>query len=449
MSCSNISDVRSGFREEDSAPVVFASGKHGRSSDACKTHQSVQERGKRGFAALDRGLSRSEEGLVPDNESDLGGEQSRVRHINHGHLYKAASLNRSLTFSEEDFLLGVSKGPKRAVSSSQLPGKGILKNKEPHADIRKAKSMEVLSPRVSAGHAPSGPKGTPQGGEQAKANVMQGKLNFSAFLDEITKQVISPSALTILGVNSGHGTGRTPGPAPTPGPVQPQLPPKRPRESSGGDRQQRPRQQQAARGPRKASGGSLPESLISYAARTQQGSPPPHHPPRSPSHCAPHESHTDRRPWPAGGSVSGDRWTRGGPPLEEEGTSPEPGQPKPRGPRTQPPPAPHGQHAPPGPQHQPPAGHRGPAPRARGGGAPGIGSESSSTASDSPRARGSASTASGHGSPPSGRQPAQHGQQPRSLVITQRPEGGMKAVLLGAEAQAEAVGCLSLCLCTL
>jgi len=275
MSCSNISDVRRGFREEDnSTPVVFATIKHGKNSGVCsKTHKSVQKRGKRGFASLDRGLSRSEEGLVPGNESDLGGEQSRVRHINHGHLYKAASLNRSLTFSEEDFLLGVSKGPKRAVSSSQLPSKGILNNKEPHADIRKAKSMEVLSPRVSTGQGPSGQKGkrTPQGErEQAKANVMQGKLTFSAFLDEIRKQVISPSALTILGVNSDQGTGKTPAPAHTPGPVKPQLPPKEHRESSGEDREQRPRQEKAARSPRKQSGCSLPDNLISCSEEPAQ-----------------------------------------------------------------------------------------------------------------------------------------------------------------------------------
>ncbi|CAG09758.1 unnamed protein product [Tetraodon nigroviridis] len=113
------------------------------------------------------------------------------------HHHNSSRSNRT-----EDILLGVTGGPKRAVSSSQLPSKGILKNKEPHADIRKAKSMEVLSPRLSKGQEPSGQKGrgiTQTQTEQARANFVQGKVQFSAFLDEITKQVMSPSDLSILG----------------------------------------------------------------------------------------------------------------------------------------------------------------------------------------------------------------------------------------------------------
>ncbi|KAK9518180.1 hypothetical protein VZT92_023493 [Zoarces viviparus] len=425
LSCSNISDARRGFREDDSrAPVVFATIKHDENDPVCsEIHESVQKRGKRSFSYLDRGHSRSEEGLLQGNESDLGGEQSRVQHINHGHLYKAASLNRSLAYSGEDFLLGVSRGPKRAVSSSQLPGKGILKNKEPHTDIRKAKSMEVLSPRVPKGQDPSGQKGkgTPQVEiEQAKASFVQGKLQFSAFLDEITKQVISPSALTILGVNNDKSTGKTPAPAQSPGPVKPQLPPKKHRKSSG----EGPRQETAARSsPRKQSDCSLPDKLIPYAARNHDGSPPPHYYPHSPSRNTHHESsRKDRRPSPTGGSVSGDRYGRGCPHLTDgTSTSPEPSQPKQRRHRKQQHTASHSQYTQHLPQQVLPGpGHRGPAgspPSSAQGVGPGIGSESSSTKSDSSRVRDTASTATSHNSEQSGRHQSQHVKQHRDPLL--------------------------------
>ncbi|XP_037317789.2 uncharacterized protein si:ch211-276i12.4 [Pungitius pungitius] len=419
LSCSNISDARRGFREDASAtPIVFATVKHGNKGGVCsEMHEGVQTRGKQGFACLDRGLSRSEEGLLQGNESDLGGEQSRVQHVPQGHLFKAASLNRSLAFSEEDFLLGVSKGPKRAVSSFQLPSKGILKNKQPHTDIRKAKSMEVLSPRVPKGQGPGGQKGKGSSAqvEQAKANFVQGKLQFSAFLDEITKQVISPSALTILGVGKDKSSVKAPAPAQAPGPVKPQLPPKKHRKSLGEDREQRPRQEMAARdGPRKQSDSSLPDKLISYAARNHHGSPPPHYCPSSPGQNAPQESRRrDSRPSPTGGCASGERYARGAPHLTDcTSTSPEDNQPRQRRQRKPQPAAPHGQYTQHFPQQQPQqgpagAGHRGPAspPVSSGQGTgPRIGSESSSPKSDSSRTRDDASTATSHSSEQSSRQ---------------------------------------------
>ncbi|KAF1384829.1 hypothetical protein PFLUV_G00124210 [Perca fluviatilis] len=428
LSCSNISDVRRGFREDDSSePIVLATIKHNKNGSVCnEIHKSAQKRGKRGFASLDRGHSRSEQGLLQGNESDLGGKPSRAPHINYGPLYKAASLNRSLAFSEEDFLLGVSRAPKRAVSSIQLPSKGILKKKEPHTDIRKAKSMEVLSPRVSE-QDPSGQKGkgaTQVEIEQTRANFVQGKLQFSAFLDEITKQVISPSALNILGVtNNNKTTGKIHAPAQTPGPIKPQLPPKKNRESSGEDREQHlkqpSRQEKAAcSSPRKLSECSNPDKLISYAARSHHGSPPPHHHPHSPSHNTHHESsRKDRRPSPTGGSVSGDRYGRGGPYLTDgTSTSPEPSQPKQCHHRKQQPTASHSQHTQHFPQHQPQQvhpgpGQRGPAsspPSSAKGVGPGLGSESSSTKSDSPRARDTASTATNHSPEQSGPHQSQH-----------------------------------------
>ncbi|XP_056239542.1 uncharacterized protein si:ch211-276i12.4 [Seriola aureovittata] len=429
LSCSNISDARRGFREDDSSePIVFATVNHGKKGSVCSEIQaSSQQRGKQGFASLDRGHSRSEEGLLQGNESNLGREKSRAPHMNYGPLYKTASLNRSLAFSEEDILLGVSRGPKRAVSSSQLPSKGILKNKEPHTDIRKAKSMEVLSPRVSKEQDPSGRKGkgiTQAEIEQAKSNFVQGKVQFSAFLDEITKQVISASDLTILGVNNNKTTGKTPFPAPkTPSPVKPQLPPKKHRESSGEEREQHPkqhsRQEKAARSSsRKPSVCSDPDKLISYAARNHHGSPPPHHHPQSTSHNTRHgSSRKDRRPSPTGGSVSGDRHGRCGPHLTDgTSTSPEPSKPKQRHHRKQQPTASHSSHTQHFHKHQPQQVHPGSGPRgptssppssAQGAGA-GHGSESSSTKSDSSKARDTASTANSYSSEQSGRHYSQH-----------------------------------------
>ncbi|KAI3351679.1 hypothetical protein L3Q82_020510 [Scortum barcoo] len=423
LSCSNIADVHRAFRENDSSePIVFATIKHGKKGSICsEIHESSQKREKRGFSSLDRGQSRSDEGLLQGNGSDLGAAQSRVPHMNYGPLYKTASLNRSLAFSEEDIVLGVSRGPKRAVSSSQLPGKGILKNKETHIDIRKAKSMEVLSPRVSQGKDPSGQKGkgiTQVETEQARRNFVQGKLQFSAFLDEITKQVISPSALTILGVNNNKATGKTPVPAQTPGPVKPQLPPKKHKGGLGGERdqdlRQDSRQEKTARGSsQKQSDCSNPDKLISYAAKNHHGSPLHHHYPHS-HHGS---SRKDRRPSPTGSSLSGVRYAKCGPHLTDgTSTSPEPSQPKQHHHRKQQPTASHSQQTQHFPQYQPQQVHPGPGyrglagspPSSAQGVGPGLGSESSSTKSDSPRARDTASTATSHSSEQSGRHHSQH-----------------------------------------
>lgn len=414
LSCSNISEVHRGFREDDgSEPIVFATIKHRNNGSVCsETHGSAQKRVKRGFPCLDRGHSRSEEGLLQGNESDLEGEQSRVPHNNYGPLHKAVSLNRSLAVNEEEFLLGVSRGPKRAVSSSQLPSKGILKNKEPHTDIRKAKSMEVLSPRVTK--QPIGQKGKRKV-VQARSTFVQEKLQFSAFLDEITKQVISPSALNILGVNKDKATVKTHAPPPqSPGPVKPQLPPKKHRGSLGEVREQKQHNNRPEKAPRsssrKHSDCSNPEKLISYGDRDHHGSPPPHPYPRSPSQNSHHESsRKERRPSPTGGSVSGDRYGRCGPQLTDgTSTSPESIQPKHHQHRKQQPTTSHGQSTQQYPQHQPHPGfgHRGLVSQGVG---PAHGSESSSSKSDSPWGRDTASTATSHSSELSGRhQPQQH-----------------------------------------
>ncbi|XP_035016440.1 uncharacterized protein si:ch211-276i12.4 [Hippoglossus stenolepis] len=440
LSCSNILDVRRGFQEDDSSePIVIASIRHGKQVSVCdEIHGSSQQRGKPGFSSLDRGHSRSEEGLLQCNESDVAGEQSRASHMNYGPLYKTASLNRSLAFSEEDILLGVSRGPKRAVSSSQLPSKGILKNKKPNTDIRKAKSMEVLSPRVSKGRDASGQKGkgtTQTEIQKARSNFVQGKLQFSAFLDEITKQVISPSDLTNLGVNKNKSTGKTAATAPqTPAPVKPQLPPKKHRQSLAEEREQHPqqhnRQEKAARSSsRKHSDCSNPDKLNSYVARNHHGSPPPH----QQAHPASHNTHLgnipkDRRPSPTGGSVSRDRYGRCGPHLTDgTSTSPEPSQPKQhhhRKPQHTAAHCPQTQH----PHHNPPlqvhpdSGHQRPAsspPSSAQAAGAGVGYESSSSKSDSSRARDTVSTVTSHTSEKSGRQHSQymgHSKQHRDTI---------------------------------
>lgn len=389
QSCSNIADVRRGFREDSgSEPVVFATIKQGKNISVFSQLHGSQETGKP-LSCLDRGHSRSEEALQQENVCKHDGRQSRELHVTSRPLYKTTSLNRGLTFSTEDILLGVSGGPKRAVSSSQLPSKGILKNKEPHTDIRKAKSMEVLSPRLSKGQDPSGQKGkgmTQAETEQARANFVQGKLQFSAFLDEITKQVMSPSHLSILGVNN-KAAGK---PAALPqscDPVQPQLPPKNYRKSSGEDREPNPKRQENSipGSSRKHSDSSNTDKLLSYAAKAHQGSPPPHPYPHRPRHNT--RSRKERRASPSRGSLPEDGYTRSLHVTDGTSTSPEPAQPKQRHHRKQPPAAPYTQHPQtfilPQPQQVPTAG-------------PGHGSESSSTKSDSSRTRDTASTATSH-----------------------------------------------------
>lgn len=268
-------------------------------------------------------------------------------------------------------MLGVSKGPKRTVSSVQLPSKGILKNKEPHTDIRKAKSMEVLSSRVAKEPSLAGQKATgPQADlEKARDNFVQEKLKFSAFLDEITKQVISPSDLKTLGLNTNKTTGFSQ--SEPPDPPKPQLPPKKHRESSVEGKEQKHKSKQAkptSHSSRQHSDPGKFDKLSSYAVTNHHGSPPPHN-----SHHK--SSRKDRRPPPSevlGYGRSGLHLTDG------TSTSPELIQPKHR---HKPQPAPR--HPLP---HEPQRAHCCPA-------AAGLGSESSSSKSDSPRTRETVSTA--------------------------------------------------------
>lgn len=277
--------------------------------------------------------------------------------------------------------------------------------------------MEVLSPRVAKEQRP-GQKGkeiTQANTEQARANFLQEKLQFSAFLDEITKSVISPSYLTSLGVNNNKTPAKTSASAPTSNPVKPQLPPKKtrkaPEEKTGQHPKLASRQEKAPfSSSRKHSDCSNPDKLISCAMRNHHGSPPPRHHPHSASQSPQHGSNRkDRRP------TSGDRFGRGGPHLTDEtSTSPETSQSKQlhhhhHHQKQQHSQHPHNQHF-----HQQSyldSGHQEPSnspPTSAQGAEAGVGSESSSTKSDSSRARDTASTATSHSSDQSGRHQPQH-----------------------------------------
>ncbi|XP_017214552.1 uncharacterized protein si:ch211-276i12.4 isoform X2 [Danio rerio] len=177
LSCSNIPEVQKISHDRDSEDFDY-------DYRAQKHRGSLENTSKQDhrMPKLSRGHSKSEEGL----QQSKPGSQT----IDHGPLYKTTSLGQNLAFQ--------SNSPKKAVSSIQLPSKGILKNKDEgqnRGEFRKAKSMEVLSTRVDV-------KATSKqiSMEAARENFVKGKLQFSAFLDEITKQVISPCALSSYGV---------------------------------------------------------------------------------------------------------------------------------------------------------------------------------------------------------------------------------------------------------
>lgn len=411
LSCSNILDVRRDYQENDQdEPIVFATVKHGPNSNLLhRTNGSSQHNSNR-VSSLDRGHSRSEEGLLQGNKTGPRGD-SRVSHIN-GLLYKTASLNRSLAFSEEDILLGVSRGPKRAVSSSQLPSKGILKNKEPSTDIRKTKSMEVLTPKG---------KGDTQGEiQQVRSEFVQAKLQFSAFLDEITKQVMSPSDLTVFGVNITKKAEMSPAHSPRrANPVTPQLPPKKHRESSGEEKDRKQHHSQDKVSSCTASTHSdcaNPDKVIAYAARNPHGCSPPH-PPHPSSHTIKRgDSQKNQRPSPSGDFVSNDRFGRSAHYFTDgTSTSPELCQPKKRHPHKQHHTGSHS-HFPRQPQEyghqqeQPASGHPGPSSSSSSSAqnvSVGLGSESLAQ-SDSFRVRDTTFTATSHSSDKAGGRCLQH-----------------------------------------
>lgn len=275
LSCSNIHDARRLYQLDGATdPIVFASVKHGSNGSVYSEVHRVSNKGKQVFAPLDRGHSRSDDGLVQRDD----------RKIVKSHL------NRCLGFSEEEIMLGASKGPKRTVSSGQLPSKGILKNKDPHLDIRKAKSMEVLSSAVTKEQSLVGQKAKGLSKvdiEKARENFVQEKLKFSAFLDEITKQVISPSDLNTLGLKANKMTGFAPNePQDTPKPL---LPPKKHKEISVEGNEQKCHNKHVKTVPNSSRKHCDPSKFDKSHAGTNHRSSPP-------IHSTHNKTRKDRRP---------------------------------------------------------------------------------------------------------------------------------------------------------
>lgn len=164
--------------------------------------QQVSERGLR-KSPLFRCQSKIEEGLLQSvNQEHSTKAYGRPHPLNLNHLYKTTSLGQNLAVKDKAAATVNMARPKRAVSSIQLPSKGILKNKDEgqkHGNFRKAKSMEALSTKGQSTnpHMQSSV-------DALRDNFVKGKTEFSAFLDEITRQVISPSRLSSFRSNPSH-----------------------------------------------------------------------------------------------------------------------------------------------------------------------------------------------------------------------------------------------------
>ncbi|KAF5896024.1 golgin subfamily A member 5-like [Clarias magur] len=146
-------------------------------------------------SSLHRCQSKSVEGLL----QSVGQERNPRPHQRLQKLYKTTSLGQNLAVNNKSAATVNMPRPKRATSSIQLPSKGILKNKDEaqkHGNFRKAKSMEALSTK---GHGTGSHK--QRSVEPLRDTFVKEKLEFSAFLDEITRQVISPSRLSSFRIN--------------------------------------------------------------------------------------------------------------------------------------------------------------------------------------------------------------------------------------------------------
>ncbi|XP_064206221.1 uncharacterized protein LOC135262843 isoform X2 [Anguilla rostrata] len=297
----------------------------------CKLHHTLHSRsctdiskGKRAFGEED-----DEEDTRPLLSDDY-------------HLYRSASLERSLA-SKDNLEIPESRKPKKAVSSIQLPTKSILKNKQGQSDavgkagnFRKAKSMEVLSSRNER----TGP-GTSKGGvgrpinekdlelrkEEARQNLVKEKLQFSAFLNEISRQVLSPARLSSLGVTNAQRPANA-------GSTSPKLP--REERRGQGCRQEEGKQRQQTNRPSSAdSMASSAHSHCSGYSRSSQHQPHHHHGNTSGSpqlQCHTSGSHTDASTSPEnspsqeqGQGLSGGTQHRGGSNnLQTDGTNTSP-----------------------------------------------------------------------------------------------------------------------------
>ncbi|KAJ1105927.1 hypothetical protein NDU88_003330 [Pleurodeles waltl] len=140
-------------------------------------------------------------------------------------LHKATSRESSLASNEQAEVVVPQMHPRHLTVRST--GKGILKSgQSPRADIiRKAKSMEAITAKSVSKVAPLTRKSQEesQGSRKnawketvrekegqstdragMKKRYMEEKQRFSTFLNEITRQVLSPSSLTSLGLKQQH-----------------------------------------------------------------------------------------------------------------------------------------------------------------------------------------------------------------------------------------------------
>lgn len=184
------------------------------------------------FARLRKGQSKSADRLPHRQTPHVGPESPGSAEGVDRHLYKATSLERSLVFNERAEILAPRQPHQTGVPA---PSKGILKNGALATTdrLRKAKSIETITVRPVGREASSAlgparplqrekqppntldlstPKKLP-GTERMK--LVEEKLRFSEFLNEITRQVLSPSSLSSLGWKPPEATsifaGRTPG----------------------------------------------------------------------------------------------------------------------------------------------------------------------------------------------------------------------------------------------
>ncbi|XP_039337880.1 uncharacterized protein LOC120369056 [Mauremys reevesii] len=161
---------------------------------------------------LKKGHSQSVDRLSRQQGPQEAQSPPRAQAGGESRLYKASSLERSLVFNEQTEILAPGLH-KRA--GALAPGKGILKNGAVAKGdgLRKAKSIETFPVRAGE-REPQGPP-TPRAEEELELlpelgvtkkhhstdqiKLVEEKLRFSEFLNEITRQVMSPSNLSSLG----------------------------------------------------------------------------------------------------------------------------------------------------------------------------------------------------------------------------------------------------------
>lgn len=177
---------------------------------------------------MNRFISRSEDLLLKSNEKRPSWKGSQHRNRCTSPAHSSRSGERSLVFKEEAEIFDprVKQHPSKSVYPTQaLPTKGILKQAQylgehPKDSLRKSKSAEMLGmsrshkrkpksrsldqerkPGVSPPvHEASASSSSPNSVlPEWKVQLLEEKLKFSQFLDEITCRVLSPASLNLLG----------------------------------------------------------------------------------------------------------------------------------------------------------------------------------------------------------------------------------------------------------